>query len=377
MSRKVYRMHRRAYNFFQKYPQRPESRSGRIFIDGAVLADPETSSDDAKPIPVEEDNRKPVFIQVPAQLEPSEVAIIYRSELEFVSRCILDYPNIETGGQMFGYWTDDGTPVVLYTIGPGPRANHERSFFNQDVAYLESVGNMLIQKYGLQHIGEWHSHHKLGFAHPSGNDAASMAHGIAVSGRNRFLLCICNYADSSKTMLNPFNFVTGRGDSYVNAQWIVKPKDSPFRALIDAEQRSMLSMPKVQQANYVGMDSLVGAQSPARKADFDNRYWLANKANNLVLKSIIDFLNEDPNVSNLKPMMDEYKRVQLKFVFNRTYMAKVIFPDRFPYEPPVYWLIKRDWMGNENRCVLDLPDWNYTGDIYESFVNYYKNIRIL
>ncbi|MBP5477171.1 MAG: Mov34/MPN/PAD-1 family protein, partial [Paludibacteraceae bacterium] len=113
---------------------------------------------------------------MPAQLEPSEVAIIYRSELEFVSRCILDYPNIETGGQMFGYWTDDGTPVVLYTIGPGPRANHERSFFNQDVAYLESVGNMLIQKYGLQHIGEWHSHHKLGLAHPSGHDAASMAH---------------------------------------------------------------------------------------------------------------------------------------------------------------------------------------------------------
>lgn len=28
--------------------------------------------------------------------------IIYQSELDYISRCILDFKNIETGGQLFG-----------------------------------------------------------------------------------------------------------------------------------------------------------------------------------------------------------------------------------------------------------------------------------
>ena len=39
---------------------------------------------------------------------PSTVAIIYRSEMDYISRCIHDYPNIETGGQLFGYVTENG-----------------------------------------------------------------------------------------------------------------------------------------------------------------------------------------------------------------------------------------------------------------------------
>ena len=49
---------------------------------------------------------------------PSQKAIIYQSELDFISRCILDYPDIETGGQIFGYWTSTGVPVVMEVIGP-------------------------------------------------------------------------------------------------------------------------------------------------------------------------------------------------------------------------------------------------------------------
>ena len=180
----------------------------------------------------------------------SNYAIIFQSELDFVSRCILDYPNIETGGQMFGYWTDDGTPVVLYTIGPGPNANHQIAFFNQDMEYLEALGTLLTRKYGLQHIGEWHSHHRLGLARPSGHDASSMANGILVSNRNRFLLCIGNCTDTTSS-INPFNFAKGCGTIYTDAQWLVKPMDSPFRKWIDEELKGMLCLPETEQANDV------------------------------------------------------------------------------------------------------------------------------
>lgn len=32
-------------------------------------------------------------------------AIVYQSELDYISRCILDYPQIETGGQLFGFYS--------------------------------------------------------------------------------------------------------------------------------------------------------------------------------------------------------------------------------------------------------------------------------
>ena len=67
---------------------------------------------------------------------PSSIAFIYRSELDYISRCILDYKNIETGGQLFGYWTAGGSPVVVYAIGPGKKANHQVAFFNQDIDYI-------------------------------------------------------------------------------------------------------------------------------------------------------------------------------------------------------------------------------------------------
>ena len=53
---------------------------------------------------------------------PAPAALIYQGELDYLSRCILDRPSIETGGELFGYWTASGVPVVLYAIGPGPRA---------------------------------------------------------------------------------------------------------------------------------------------------------------------------------------------------------------------------------------------------------------
>ena len=123
---------------------------------------------------------------------PSTVAIIYRSEMDYISRCIHDYPNIETGGQLFGYLTENGSPVVCYAIGPGMNANHQSAFFNQDTEYLQSTYNELNRRYGLRYIGEWHSHHQLGLAKPSGHDASTIVHGIRRSNFRHFLLCIGN-----------------------------------------------------------------------------------------------------------------------------------------------------------------------------------------
>ena len=178
-------------------------------------------------------------------------AIIYRSEIDFVSRGILDCPNIETGGELFGFWTAGGIPVVLFAIGPGPNANHQTTFFNQDIGYLEHVGHRLFSKYGLLHIGEWHSHHQLGLAQPSGHDASTMATSIANNHLGRFLMALGN-CTQELSVLNAFEFVEGFGTDWRHVPWEIKEVASPFRAAVEADGvlATMLCNPRIKTPRH-------------------------------------------------------------------------------------------------------------------------------
>ena len=162
----------------------------------------------------------------------------FQSEIDSFSRFILDYPNIETGGQLFGYWTREGVPVVCYVLGPGPNANHQVTFFNQDLNYLQTVGGAIVKNYTLEHIGEWHSHHQLGLAEPSGHDAANISNNMIKAGRERFLLCIGN-CDGHNATINAFAFHSA-SPSYTKVPWVVSPVASPYRAAIEKSMRAFL-----------------------------------------------------------------------------------------------------------------------------------------
>lgn len=158
-------------------------------------------------------------------------AAIYRSEFEHVLKEVAASPDIETGGELFGFYRDDGTPVVCYAIGPGPRANHQRAFFNQDLDYLEKAGQVLCGHYGLEHIGEWHSHHRLGLARPSGHDAETVANGVRSRGRRRFILCVGNIV-KNRAMLGGFAFTGASGVTYTPVEWRVIDMVSPYRSVV-------------------------------------------------------------------------------------------------------------------------------------------------
>jgi len=155
-------------------------------------------------------------------------ASIYRSEFEKILKEIAASPDCETGGELFGFYRDDGTPVVCYAIGPGPKANHQFAFFNQDLAYLEKVGEKLVGGFGLEHVGEWHSHHRLGLACPSGHDAATVANGVKIRRRRRFLLCVGNIVEN-RASLAGFAFTGDSGADYRQVTWQVVDKSSPYR----------------------------------------------------------------------------------------------------------------------------------------------------
>ena len=287
---------------------------------------------------------------------PAETAVIYQSELDYISRCILDHPCIETGGQLFGFWSASGTPIVVYAIGPGRRANHQVTFFNQDLEYLTTLGRILVDKYGLQHMGEWHSHHRLGLAHPSGHDADTMVNSIRKGNLGRFLLCIGN-CDSTSSVLNAFTFTQSAGHDYRHAAWRVRDLESPFRTVISADEdvRRVVIDPQTPEPSH-GKLFLANGRDCFVTPDYSKDYWLKDRANNLVLKKMMDDLSALAGPCSVQK--DEKQRVHLAVRRDREY--RFVFPEGFPDAPPLVFV---------DGVAVDPPpeSWMYTGDIAAAF----------
>ena len=294
---------------------------------------------------------------------PAATAVIYKSELDYISRCILDYTNIETGGQLFGFWSAAGTPVVVFAIGPGAHANHQPAFFNQDLEYLTRLGRILVDKYGLQHMGEWHSHHRLGLAHPSGHDAETMVTSIRRGGLGRFLLCIGN-CDGVSSVLNAFTFTQSAGYDYRHAAWRVIDVESPFRTVIsgDADVARILRDPHTPAPCH-GRLLLTEGKAGFVTPDYSEDYWLRNRANNLVLKKMLDGLTATAGPCLVQK--DEEQRVHLVVRSDREY--RFVFPGQFPRAQPLVF---------EDGIPVDPPEgsWTFTGDIVAAFARFAASV---
>ena len=297
----------------------------------------------------------------PDERQPAPLAIIYRSEMDYISRCILDYPNIETGGQLFGFLTEYGVPVVCYAIGPGHDANHQIAFFNQDAEYLQSIFDEVNSRYGLCYIGEWHSHHQLGLAKPSGHDAGTVIRGIKRSQFRHFLLCIGNCDRYRRSTLNAFTFHLNDPEGYCHVPWKIIDTDSPYRRLIDHNLAQMLSHPYTLSASH-GDNYTVDDQYAATVPDYSSLYWLNSKENNAVLKAIIDYFKD--NGFTVKPQLDENKHVHL-YVEKGPYAERIIFGEWFPSEAPEI-LISDNLKRNGNTR------WIFNGDILLAFTKYHE-----
>lgn len=234
--------------------------------------------------------------------EPTEVfgckILVYENDLDLIAGWVLEQPNHETGGDLFGFWTHSGAPAVQLVLGPGPRACHNVAAFFQDADYLRHAGLHAQERHGLQHIGEWHSHHRLSLAHPSSGDVATLRYLFQHTAFPRFLLCIATIRDmparsqprppptgilrktvhgvrsfygstrdrrqgSTRVEIGAFMFERGK-PGYERGLWVVLPGASP---LGDAVRRSgnLATADEPNHAWHVPQTTL--ADSPAvRKA---------------------------------------------------------------------------------------------------------------
>lgn len=212
-------------------------------------------------------------VHIDATLQGTATAIIYQSELDYISRCILDYPQIETGGQLFGFYTGKRTPVVCYVLGPGPNANHQVTFFNQDIPYLQENGTILAKEFALQHIGEWHSHHCLRLDHPSRHDSDTMITSIRNLSLGDMLLGI-GVCDAEGATVNGFLY-SEQSDGPTEVDWVIKACESPYRRLVEKRLQETLIPPTTADPKLKGMRISTITLATGQ----DNRYLLRAYSN--------------------------------------------------------------------------------------------------
>lgn len=152
---------------------------------------------------------------------------MFQSDFDRIKNWVLQYPDRETGGDLFGLWSTGDNSVIHITLGPGQNCKHGDYHFYQDVPYLERVGNLLTNDYMLGHIGEWHSHHQLALDEPSEGDCKTIARNFP-RGSCGFILMIANIITREDVSINPYLFKEGYPD-YIPGQIDTVDGKSPFR----------------------------------------------------------------------------------------------------------------------------------------------------
>jgi hypothetical protein len=113
--------------------------------------------------------------------------IAWESELQYMTGLAVGYGCIETGGEVYGLLSQAGRPVIMLATPPGPGAIHNEAHFRQDMDSLKQNSSFLYDFYGIQYLGNWHSHHTLNIKGLSSGDIQS-THSIAARN-NYYRLC--------------------------------------------------------------------------------------------------------------------------------------------------------------------------------------------
>ncbi len=263
---------------------------------------------------------------------------IYESELDYISRCILDYPDIETGGNLFGHYTKNGIPVIEYVIGPGVSADHKIAAFQQEKKYLKDIYDFISEAFALSEIGAWHSHHQLDLPHPSGGDVRTVLNGLKTAELDEFIIVIGNFTPP-QTPINAFMFENNLTKPFRSIKWHILKGVSPFREIIDKSKDQILKHPKTLNGNY----------RDKQYYTFEKQHWLSDKNNVEELKNIVNFVKE--KTKDVKVFHPENDDIIINIRLSNQNI-NIIFSNKFPSDPS--YLIRVN--NNEDELIDEISD---------------------
>ena len=135
--------------------------------------------------------------------------VIYDSELEAIRREVLNYPDSEAGGMLFGHTTRTGVMTVDLMVRSGGNARHGRLDFRPDLAADARIADAVLKRNALEEIGSWHSHPPhLGPPRPSLGDVQMVGRLWDAIPRcvTSYIMVIARIADGDQVEIAPFLF---------------------------------------------------------------------------------------------------------------------------------------------------------------------------
>jgi hypothetical protein len=170
----------------------------------------------------------------------SPVVRIYRSEIDCIVNETAAHPDIETGGSIYGLWTDKGNATIVLAIGPGPAAKRSTTQFEQDLRTHQGVARTLLDTFGVQALGLWHSHHGLGLHELSGGDVRRTVRFAQRADQTKFCDLLTYFTRtlwhgerSSDVTVKPYVYVDAKTGRRAPTCFEVLPGVSPIRQALD------------------------------------------------------------------------------------------------------------------------------------------------
>jgi hypothetical protein len=117
---------------------------------------------------------------------------IYESELQVICDETLGYPDIETGGNLYGHVSYGGTPVIWLASRPAGNVYRGNVVLELDPHVTNRMQNFIWEQHGLQFLGMWHSHHQIGLYQPSEGDRRRTANFAVKWDRKFYVEILCN-----------------------------------------------------------------------------------------------------------------------------------------------------------------------------------------
>lgn len=189
------------------------------------------------------------------------VVHIYESEISAIIAEAQRFPATETGGDLYGSFTHGNLPVIWLASGPGPKAKHLDTHFEQDVAFMSYWQQRLMKDFGVQYIGSWHSHHTLSLNQPSGGDVQSARNYALRHKRRRTLEIIVNHEGRNNvTTLRPYFYPNAQEDGWVAARFNPLTMESPLRIALGPDEATFSAGVNWRQINASSRLNLKASQ---------------------------------------------------------------------------------------------------------------------
>ena len=80
---------------------------------------------------------------------------VLNSEANRIAEYVRSNVSIEIGGDLFGFFSPEGFPIVLVATGPGPEAKQGHGHFLQDPDFQTWAFRELATRYRLYYLGDW------------------------------------------------------------------------------------------------------------------------------------------------------------------------------------------------------------------------------